>query len=89
MVRSEVDRARKSKVLLDCACMAGTMTEAERFRGGQRIAEVFGSSVQAAVVMPVGQVTKLGEVAAVNRGAVLLVTDSIGEAEHWLRSSRT
>ena len=60
------------------------MTEAERFQGGQRIAEVFGDRLQAALVMPVGQVTKLGELTAVNRGAKFLVTESEVEAINWL-----
>lgn len=83
-VAAHATRARRSKVLIDCRELEGEMTEVERFQGGQHIAEIFGSRIQAAVVMPEGQVTKLGEMAAVNRGAVLLVTESIEEAESWL-----
>ena len=85
-VKSASDTARLNKVLIDCRAMEGSLTETDRFHGGIRIAEVFGSTLQVALVMPHGQVTKLGEIAAVNRGAVLLVTESISEASEWLQS---
>lgn len=84
MIKSEADKAGKRKVLIDCRELLGSMTEADRFQGGQRIAQVLGSRIHVALVMPHGQVTKLGEIAAVNRGAVFLVTDSLAEAEEWL-----
>ncbi len=87
-VRAEADNAERTKVLIDCTEMEGGMTEVDRFEGGQYIAQVFGSRIHAAVVMPEGQVTKLGEMAAVNRGAVFFVTESMPEAEAWLHSSR-
>lgn len=60
------------------------MSEADRFQGGQQVAQIFGSRIKAALIMPVGQVTKLGEMTAVNRGAIFLVTDSREEALTWL-----
>lgn len=84
-VRSEADKAHRHKVLIDCRGLHGNMTEADRFQSGKQVAHVFGSRIHAAVVMPVGQVTKLGELAAVNRGAKLLVTESISEAIDWLQ----
>ncbi|MEK7856563.1 MAG: hypothetical protein AAB288_10775 [Acidobacteriota bacterium] len=86
-VRVEADKARRTKVLIDCSNLEGSMTEADRFQGGQRVAQVFGSRIQVALIMPVGQVTKLGELAAVNRGARFLVTESPKEAEEWLLNS--
>lgn len=83
-VRSECDDNDLSLALVDCREMIGKMTEAERFEGGQRIAEVLGSDIKAALIMPLGQVTKLGEMAAVNRGARFLATDSEEEARNWL-----
>lgn len=83
-VRSEAEKASKNKVLIDCSQISGTLTEADRFQGGQRVAEIFGSRVKAALIMPQGQVTKLGELTAVNRGAIFLVTDSHDEARDWL-----
>lgn len=88
MVRSEADKAARKKVLIDCTRMEGKMTEVDRFQSGQHVAEVFGSRIHAALVMPEGQVTKLDEIAAVNRGAVFFVTDSMEEADRWLKSSR-
>lgn len=84
VVRTTADKMSRSKVLIDCSQMEGSMSEADRFQGGQRVAEVFGSRIKAAVIMPVGQVTKLGELTAVNRGAIFLVTDSRDEAVTWL-----
>lgn len=87
-VRTYADEAGRQKVLIDCSRMEGKMTEVERFETGQHVALVFGSRIHAALVMPKGEVTKLDEIAAVNRGAVFFVTDSIEEAEQWLRSPR-
>lgn len=83
-VRSEADKAKRDHVLIDCSKLQGSMTEADRFQGGQRVAQVFGSRIRVALIMPEGQVTKLGELAAVNRGARFLVTESRIEAEQWL-----
>lgn len=84
LVRREADRAGRNRVLIDCRHIEGSMTEAERFQGGQRIAEVFGTHLKAALLLPVGQVTKLGELTAVNRGAKFLATESETEALDWL-----
>ena len=85
-VKEAAEKTRRTKVLIDCSSMEGSLTETDRFQGGIRIAEVWGSTIQAALVMPEGQVTKLGEIAAANRGATFLVTESISEAKEWLRS---
>ena len=83
-VKAEADTAQRSRALIDCRLVVGSMTDAERFFGGQRIAEVFGPRLRAAVVMPEGQVTKLGEIAAVNRGARFFGTTDETEAITWL-----
>ncbi|HTH37570.1 MAG TPA: STAS/SEC14 domain-containing protein [Pyrinomonadaceae bacterium] len=84
-VKAASDKARLNKVLIDCSAMGGSLTETDRFHGGIRIAEVWGSAIRAALVMPPGQVTKLGEIAAANRGATFLVTESMDEAIEWLQ----
>lgn len=84
LVRNIADSSARRRALIDCRQLAGKMTEAERFQGGKQIAEVFGGRLKAAIVMPAGQVTKLGELAALNRGASLLVTESETEATEWL-----
>ena len=83
-VRSIALETARTKVMIDCQQMTGNMTEAERFQGGQKIAEIFGSRIKAALLMPEGQVTKLGELAAVNRGARFFVTSSEQEVIPWL-----
>src|SRR5688572_22687925 len=60
-VRSIADESARTRVLIDYTQMTGNMTEADRFHGGQKIAEVFGSRIKAALIMPEGQVTKLDE----------------------------
>lgn len=85
-VKGEADRGMHERVLMDCTRLAGEMTDAERFHGGQRIAEVFGPDLKASLLMPEGKVTKLGELAARNRGARLLVTSDEAEAVGWLVS---
>ena len=66
---------------------AGSRTGAKdraRFEGGQMFASLFGGDKKIALVLPAGQVTKMGELAANNRGARLLVTESMDEAVGWL-----
>lgn len=84
LIKKESERTERPNVLIDCLQVEGNMTEAERFKGGQRIAEVFGPRIKAAVLMQAERTTKLGELAAVNRGAKFLVTDSEDEALKWL-----
>ena len=83
-VRDESKKYDRKRALIDCREMVGMMTETERFEGGQRIAEVFGSHLKAALMMPADGITKLGELAARNRGAKFLVTPSENEALEWL-----
>jgi hypothetical protein len=83
-VKATAESADRQRVLIDCRNVSGGMAEYERFHGGIRIAEVFGRSLKAALVMQPQNVTKLGELAAVNRGARFLVSDSVEEAVDWL-----
>ena len=83
-VRAKAGTAGRNRVLIDSRQLKGKMTEAERFTGGQQIAQIFGGKLKAALVMPSDNITKLGELAAVNRGARFLVTDSETEATRWL-----
>ena len=83
-VKTEADIAGSNRVLIDCRQVTGGMAEFERFHGGKHIAEVFGSSLKAALLMQHYNVTKLGELAAVNRGARFLVSASETEAIDWL-----
>jgi hypothetical protein len=82
--RTEADLSGCEKVLIDCVTLQMQISEVERFEGGQMFASLFGSEKKVALVLPVGQVTKMGELAANNRGARLLVTESIDEAIGWL-----
>ncbi|MEP6945218.1 MAG: hypothetical protein ABJA02_04820 [Acidobacteriota bacterium] len=83
-VRSEAARLDADRMLVDCSELDGHVAEVDRFEAGQRVAEVFGPSIKVAVVMAPGTVSKLGEIAAVNRGGRMLVTDDSSEAVKWL-----
>jgi hypothetical protein len=85
-IKAEAEKAFRKTVLVDSRGVKGNMTDADRFFAGRRIAELFGSRLKAAVVMPENGVTKLGESVAVSRGAKLLVTESEQEALDWLLS---
>jgi hypothetical protein len=83
-IRTAADTAGCEHALIDATGVNGRMTESEKFFAGTKIAELFGPKLKAAIVMPIGDVTKMGEMAAVNRGARLLVTESRAEATAWL-----
>lgn len=74
----------RENIFIDARSVEGKMTESEKFFVGSHIAEVFGSRLRAVCLMPEGYVTKLGEMAAVNRGAKFFVTESEEEALAWL-----
>ena len=83
-VNREAQQVDKNRVLIDSRLLRGQMTESERFRGGQKIAELFGGRIKIALLMPAEGITKLGELTAANRGARFLVSDSEPEALSWL-----
>lgn len=82
-VKAAAEAAGKRKILIDCRKLDGKMTEAERFQGGQRIAEVFGSRFRVALLIPAENITKLGELTAVNRGAKFTVVATETEATEF------
>ena len=83
-VETMAKEADRDLVLIDARAIQGRMTESEKFFAGAKIAEVYGSRIKIAAIMKAGEVTKLGEMAAVNRGARLLITESEKEAIDWL-----
>ncbi len=83
-IKAECKRTARDRVLIDCSQISGEMSEGERFAGGKKVAELFGSTIKAALIMPAHLVTKLGELAAVNRGARFFVSPSAHEARSWL-----
>lgn len=83
-VKREAEHRDKNRVLIDSRLLSGSMTESERFRGGQKIAELFGGKIKIALLMPSAEITKLGELVAANRGARFLVSPCEDEALSWL-----
>ena len=83
-IKTEADRAGRERVLVDCRKLNGKISDVDRFEGGQHIARVFGPILNVALVTPESEVTKLGELTAVNRGARFLATEDESEALSWL-----
>ena len=83
-IKLEADNAGRDHVLIDARGIDGKMTEADRFMAGRRVAEVFGPLLKATVIMLPDQITKLGELTALNRGAQFFVAGSEDEALRWL-----
>lgn len=83
-VKAEAETADRDRILVDSSKIEGMLTEADRFQGGQKVAEVFAGEMKVVWIMPADQITKLGEMAAVNRGAEFRVTASEEEALKWL-----
>ncbi len=88
-VKREASKAARDKVLIDSRQLEGSMTEVERFQGGQKIAQLFGRALKVALLMPEVGITKLGELTAVNRGARFFVTSSEDEGLTWLLAAGT
>lgn len=86
-VKQQAETVGRKRVLVDSRGITGNLSEVDRFLGGQRSAEVFGSKLKVAILMPAGQITKMAELAASNRGAMLLVVASEDEALKWLLES--
>ena len=87
-MKDAADAADRKLMFIDARSIEGRMTESEKFFVGSHIAEVFGIRLKVVVLAPDGHVTKLGEMAAVNRGARFLATESEAEALEWLLPPR-
>ena len=87
-VKMESIKVGRDRILIDSRLLEGSMTEAERFQAGQKVAELFGSIFKVVVIMPADRITRLGELAAVNRGARFLLSTSEDEAVNWLLEDR-
>ena len=87
VVKMYAVEANRDHIFIDARSMNGRITESEKFFLGTQIAEVYGARIKVVSLMPEGCITKLGEMAAVNRGARFLVTESKTEAMEWLLPS--
>lgn len=83
-VKAETDKAGKKRVLIDSLNFAEQMSDAERFHVGQKFSEIFGPRIKTAMLFPAEFTSKMGELAAINRGARLRVTESESDALEWL-----
>lgn len=79
--------AGRDRAIIDSRPVEGKMTETDKFFIGSTIAEIFGPKLKAAAIMRPGMITRIGEMAAVNRGARFFVTESESEALSWLACS--
>ena len=83
IIKMQAEEAERDHIFIDARSINGRPTESEKFFLGTHLAEVFGARIKAVSLMPEGCVTKLGEMAAANRGARFLVTESKTEAMEW------
>lgn len=79
--------AGRTRLLVDCGRMDGTVPESDKFFIAGKIAKTLRGEIKSALIMPAGSVTKLGEMVAVNRGADFFVTESETEALEWLHDA--
>lgn len=83
-IKAEAVRNDSKRVLVDSFLYSTLMTEADKFTLGSHLAKTFGPRLKVAIMLPAEHISKLGELAAVNRGANLLVTSSEPDAIAWL-----
>ncbi|MBK6751459.1 MAG: hypothetical protein IPG67_16045 [Acidobacteria bacterium] len=83
-IKAEAVRNDSKRVLVDSFEYSTLMSEADKFALGSHLAKTFGPRLKVAIMLPAEHISKLGELAAVNRGANLLVTPSESDAIAWL-----
>ncbi|HET7451426.1 MAG TPA: hypothetical protein VFL12_01675 [Thermoanaerobaculia bacterium] len=83
-IRWETELAGIDRAFADMRSVEGPIPALDRFFAGERVASVLGSRVRLAVLSRPELIDKLGENAAVNRGARILVTASEPEALEFL-----
>lgn len=89
IVAEECAKAKMKKVLVNGLNLKGTnVPTMDRFFMGETIAKDLGTKIKLAVAWPKEHIDKFAETVAVNRGAMILVIDSIDAAEKWLLQNR-
>lgn len=78
-------QAGLTKILADIRCIERSIPVVDKFELGVYLAQLLGSRIELAILAPGRLIDKMGENAAVNRGARVLVTDDAREALSWLR----
>ena len=73
-----------SKIMVDARNLSGSMKIHERFFAGEKIARAWRGLKVAILVPAAGSIDKLMENTAVNRGAIIMVTSSLDDAQAWL-----
>jgi len=83
-VRALCEQYQLTKILADLRGRDENIPVADNFLLGVEAANVFGPGIQFAILAPIALVDKLGEIAAVNRGGNVFITDSRAKALRWL-----
>ena len=83
-VKNLVVEAGRRHVLIDIRGVKGSPSDTDLFYAGKQVADVFGSRFKIAIVHPSQRITSLGQMAAVNRGARVVVVPTEDEAFEWL-----
>jgi hypothetical protein len=86
-IAKECDVRKKNKVLIDLLDVNATsIAFGDRIAFGKAVADVFGTRIKSAVVLPQQHIheQKIGEVIATNRSAVIKLFSEIKPALEWL-----
>ncbi len=84
LIRDRAQLAGLTRILIDAHRVEPPRSGLHRFQMGELIAELFGARYRLAVLSPARVINKFAENTAVNRGAIILVTDDENEALGWL-----
>ncbi|MGA2551028.1 MAG: hypothetical protein ABSF50_12835 [Burkholderiaceae bacterium] len=80
----EARRAGSTRVLVDARDVSNRLAPSDIYSIGERLADVFGSTLKVVLVYRVGFIDGFGETVAVNRGASFTVRHNEKEALDWL-----
>lgn len=84
VIRESSDGHQLRRVLVDLTGITGQPPDIDRFELGERLAQVFGSTVTVAIIGRKESVNRLAETVAQNRGTALRVFFTEREALGWL-----
>ncbi len=84
VIRESSDGHQLRRVLVDLTGITGQPPDIDRFELGERLAQVFGSTVTVAIIGRKESVNRLAETVAQNRGTALRVFFTEREALSWL-----
>jgi hypothetical protein len=83
-IQEKAQQTGYTRILIDGMDFTPPRNDIDRFLIGESIAELLGSPLKMAAIVPAQFINKLAENTAVNRGADLYICGSEAEALRWL-----